>query len=109
MNIVVTLSFMLLDILTGLVKAFKTKSFTSSVMKEGLFSKLGSIILILLGVLGEWSIKYVDLGITVPLITAFCSYICLMELGSIIENLGTINPLLVPTTIKKYFTKLKED
>lgn len=109
MNIIITLSFMLLDILTGLIKAFKTKTFTSSVMKEGMFSKLGSIILILLGVLGEWSIKYVDLGINVPLITAFCSYICLMELGSIIENLGTINSLLVPKTIKKYFTKLKEN
>ena len=78
-------------------------------MKEGMFSKSGSILLIILGLIGEYSINYIDLGITVPLVTVFCGYISLMEIGSIIENIGQLNPDILPNTIKQYFIKLKGD
>lgn len=109
MNIIVTFLFMLLDVVTGLIKALKTRSFNSSIMKEGMFSKSGSILLIILGLIGEYSINYIDLGITVPLVTVFCGYISLMEIGSIIENIGQLNPDILPNTIKQYFIKLKGD
>lgn len=109
MAIIFTLCFILLDIVTGLIKAFKTKTFTSSAMKQGLWSKCGSMLLILLGVIGEYGMKYIDLGISIPLLATFCSYISLMEIGSIIENIGQIDPRIVPSCIKKYFIKITDE
>lgn len=109
MAIIFTLCFILLDIVTGLVKAFTTKTFTSSAMKQGLWSKCGSMLLIVLGVIGEYGMRYIDLGITIPLLATFCSYISLMEIGSIIENIGQIDPRIVPSFIKKYFAKIIDE
>ena len=109
MVIIFTLCFILLDIVTGLVKAFMTKTFTSSAMKQGLWSKCGSMLLIVLGVIGEYGMRYIELGITIPLLATFCSYISLMEIGSIIENIGQIDPRIVPSFIKKYFAKITDE
>ena len=103
---IVTGGFILLDLITGIVKAFKEKSFTSSIMREGLFHKCGSIICIVFGALVDYAQCYIDIGITIPVATAICGYICLMEIGSIIENIGTINPAIMPKFIKAFFTKL---
>lgn len=99
--------FMLLDLITGLVKAFKTKSFTSSIMREGLFHKCASVITVVLGVLVKFAQSYVDIATNVPICETICAYIVLMELGSIIENVGKINPKLIPTKLRSYFVKLE--
>ena len=95
-----------LDIATGLIKAFKEKSYTSSIMREGLFHKCGSVALIVLGIVADYAQTLVDIGVKAPVSNAICVYIILMEIGSIIENIGKINPKLVPSIIKPYFTKL---
>jgi toxin secretion/phage lysis holin len=105
---IVTALFIALDMLTGLVKAFKEKKYTSTVMREGLFHKCGSILLVVFGVLVDYAQSFVDIGVTIPVAVAICSYIILMEIGSIIENLGKINPDIVPSKIKPFFSKLKE-
>lgn len=99
-------AFILLDLITGLIKAFKTKEYTSSIMREGLFHKVGSILVVSFGVLVDYAQSYLDLGVNVPIATSICVYIVLMEIGSIIENLCTINPNLLPEKIKSYFQKL---
>lgn len=103
-----TVGFILMDLITGLIKAFKEKTYTSTVMREGLFHKCGSLILIAFGILADYAQTLVDLGISIPVATAICSYIILMETGSIIENLGKINPQIIPSKIKQYFSKLVE-
>lgn len=108
MKLVITFAFIVLDFTTGLVKAFKEKSFNSSIMREGLYHKSGEIILIILGLLGDYAQRYVDIGITVPITASICVYIILMEIGSIAENVGKINPKLIPEKIKPFFHKLKE-
>lgn len=100
-------SFIGLDFVTGLVKAFKEKNYTSKVMREGLFHKCGSILCIGFGVLVDYAQMYLDLGVAVPVATAICTYISLMECGSIIENIGAINPQIIPEKIKECFSKLK--
>lgn len=105
---VFTGGFILLDMVTGMIKAFKEKAFTSSVMREGLFHKCGSILTIVFGVLVDYAQKYVDLGVNLPIAISLCAYIILMECGSIAENVGKINPKLVPEKIKPYFSKLSE-
>lgn len=100
--------FIALDFVTGLIKAFKEKSYTSQIMREGLFHKCGSVLLVLFGVLVDKAQTYFDLGVSIPVAIAICTYIVLMECGSIIENVGKINPKIVPDKIKPYFSKLKD-
>lgn len=60
------------------------------------------------GVLVDYSQQYIDLGVNIPVSEAICTYIILMEVGSIIENLGAINPQIVPSKLKSYFLKLTD-
>lgn len=100
--------FILLDMLTGLCKAFKEKDYTSSVMREGLYHKFGSILCIVLAVLVDYAQGIVDLGVTIPVALSVCGYIILMEVGSIIENVCKINPQIMPDKLKAYFQKLSK-
>ena len=102
----ITGAFILLDMITGLIKAFKEKSYTSSVMREGLFHKCGSIICVIFGVLVDYSQTLIDLGVIVPIALPISAYIILMEIGSIIENVCIINPQIMPSKLKQYFVKL---
>lgn len=99
--------FIALDFLSGLIKAFKEKSFDSSIMREGLYHKCGSVLWVVFGVLVDYSQRFMDLGVTVPVASTICVYIVLMECGSFVENVSVINPELVPEKIKPYFAKVK--
>lgn len=94
--------FIILDFITGLIKSFKEKNYTSTKMREGLYHKCGSILCIIFGILIDYSQVYVDIGVSIPVSTAICTYISLMEAGSIIENISKINPEIVPENIAKY-------
>lgn len=99
-------AFILLDFITGLIKAFKEKDYCSSVMREGLFHKAGSILVIVFGWLVDYAQTFVDLGVQIPVALSLCTYVILMEIGSIIENVCIINPEIMPDKIKGYFAKL---
>lgn len=104
-----TAAFILLDFVTGIVKAFKERNYCSSVMREGLFHKFGSILCVVFATIIDMAQVHVDLGVTVPVTTGVCAYIILMEIGSIIENVCAINPEIMPDVLKKYFKKLSND
>ena len=89
-----------------IIKSFKEKSYTSTVMREGLFHKCGSILTIVFGLLVDYAQGFIDLGVTIPVAVSICAYVILMECGSIIENVGKINPQIIPEKIKPYFSKL---
>lgn len=101
--------FILLDMATGIIKAFKEKSYNSSVMREGLFHKCGSVLCVAFGVLVDYTQTLVDIGVTVPVAVSICVYIILMEIGSVIENICAINPDILPDKIKGFFAKLGGD
>ena len=84
----------LLDIITGLIKAVYTHTFQSRIMREGLFHKVGE--LIAGGVLYGAQIVLPMIGVetTLPLFPAGVGYCFIMELGSIIENLRAFTPAL---------------
>lgn len=98
--------FIVLDLLTGLVKAFKEKNYSSTVMREGLYHKIGSVLCVAFAVLVDYTQNYLDLGVTIPLTFAVCTYIVAMEIGSIIENVCAINPEILPEQLKGFFSKL---
>lgn len=104
----ITALFIILDMVTGLIKAFKEKNYTSSIMREGLFHKCGSVFCIVFGILVDYAQNFIDLGTKIPVAPAICGYIILMEVGSVIENICTINPDIMPDKLKQYFSKLSQ-
>lgn len=106
---VITCAFIALDFITGMIKAISQGSFKSSYMRQGLFHKSGELLCIILGVLIEYAEQYLDLGINIPVAAAICTYIVLMEIGSALENIGVINPELVPAKLRGIIGIGKED
>jgi toxin secretion/phage lysis holin len=105
MGYLITFYFIALDFFTGLLKAFATDSFSSKIMRRGLFHKLSLLCVLALCWLMEYAQRFVDLGIdfAVPVGTAACVYVILMEIGSILENLCEANPELMPDGLCKIF------
>lgn len=104
---IITSCFMLLDLISGVIKALKGKNLNSSVMRDGIFKKAGSVLVMLLGALVDYGQAYIDMGVSVPVASIFCGVIIMTEIVSIIENACIINPHLMPDTFKAYFEKLE--
>ena len=107
MDYLVTFMFIVFDCLSGTVMAIKQKSFNSSVMREGLFNKIGEIFLIVLGTAIDYAQVYLDIGYRLPVATAICVYIVAMEITSILENISRINKNLVPEKIREILEKAR--
>ena len=96
-------AFIVLDFVTGMVKAFSTHTFSSTKMREGLWHKTSLVLVVILGILVDYAQGYLDLGISIPVATAVCTYISLMEISSILENVCKIYPDLMPDKLAKLF------
>lgn len=108
MGIYITVAaFILFDILTGIIKALYNEGLNSTNLRQGLFHKLSEVIAVAGCGLLEYGIKYVNLGVNIPVLNVVSAYICVMELISIIENLAEINPKLAKL-FKPYLEKLKD-
>lgn len=93
---------MLLDVVTGLFKAFYTHSYDSSKMREGLFHKMGFVFLIILSAFFEVFINagHITVDFTFPACSIICAYVLLCEFTSIVENISTVNPTIAKLTCK---------
>lgn len=100
-------AFVALDYITGLCKAWATKSFSSSVMRVGLWHKLALLFAMVLGWLVDYAQTLVNIGIAAPVGGGVCVYIITMEIVSSIENIGVINPDLLPTQLLALFGMAK--
>lgn len=96
----ITCIFVVFDLVSGGAAACANHEWKSSEMRKGLYHKFGSIMLVVLAYLIDYAQKYVDLGFQVPIAAGVCVYIILMELGSIVENIGKINPDLLPDKVR---------
>lgn len=104
--VIVVLVFVGLDIVTGLAKAFATSGFDSSIMREGFFHKLGEVLTVVLAYAVDYGLPQVGVPLDVHVSGLCCVYLVLMEVGSIIENIGAFNPDLVGP-LGKIFAKLR--
>lgn len=88
------LAFILLDVVSGFVAALKNNEVSSSVMREGLFKKCGSIMLVIAAVAVEHIGAYVgmDESITMAIVLSVGALIVVMELTSVLENICKLNP-----------------
>ena len=101
--------FIAADILSGLLKALYTKSFKSSVMRNGLFHKAGEFLVLGLLYLVEIESAAMGLDAGLPLFKTGCGYVVLMEIGSIIENLKIFTPGIDNIIRKETATNGKEN
>ena len=104
---IVTLVFILFDILTGFLKAAAKHNIDSTALRKGLLHKLSEIVAIVFAFLCEYAVQYIHLGVEIPLVVAVCGYIIIMEIISVLENIVEVNPEL-GKFFSKYLSKMKE-
>ena len=97
-----------LDYLTGLMKAAMRHDISSEKMRLGLWHKSGLILVMLLAEVVERGQQYLDLGYAVPLIVPAAVYIAVTEISSILENLGEINPEIASSPLLRLFRSGKD-
>ncbi len=103
----IPVALMGIDILTGLVHAWASKTFQSTKMRSGLAKKVGEITIILIGMMATY-------GMAIPdyILTGLCLYISFMEFMSILENLkklGVPIPGFINATLNNVSDSLKND
>lgn len=91
--------FIFTDVLTGYLKAFKTKKINSSISRDGYLKKISWLIALLLGFV-------VDFFADVELFLIGTAVVCVITEGiSVYENLGELG---VKLPFSRYFEKIQE-
>ena len=92
--------FIFTDILTGYLKAFKTKKVNSSISRDGYIKKISWMIALILGF-------GIDFFLNASLFLIGSALVCITTEGiSVYENLGELG---VHLPFTKYFEKIRED
>lgn len=89
------LTFMVIDVFTGLLKAVKNKELNSTKAREGIYKKASFILFIAFGYIADYAMDYVNMGFNLPAAATICTLVIVTEAISVLENLGQINPDLV--------------
>lgn len=98
-----------LDVVSGLGKAYVTGTMSSKAMRDGLMHKATYFVLIALFVAVEVFQQHFEVLPGVPTTLAICVYVCATEFVSVLENLTAINPELREwPVLSKLFDKENE-
>lgn len=95
--ILIPLTLAALDVVSGYIAAIRTGTVNSTVMRDGMWKKIGEMLAIVVVKAIEICISvfgadFVGMEITMPLLPLFCGYLALYEITSNIENIGKMNP-----------------
>lgn len=91
--IAITCAFMLADIVSGFLKAWRAHDLQSRALRDGLFHKAAFLGVIGLAQLTELAAdKIPQIELRLPITGAICAYVILTEIVSVLENLRDINP-----------------
>ena len=95
-EIILPCIMMVLDVVTGYIAATCMGTVDSKKMKKGIYSKLAELFAIVLAFFFEFSItifgpEMLGVSVRIPIGVSVCAYVFLMELVSIIENIGCMN------------------
>lgn len=109
---IVILLLVTLDYITGITAGCITEGFSSQKMRVGLLHKLTYLISILVCLCIEYLSAFLELGFVVGsgITTIVCVWVCVTEIGSILENICRINPELASNSFMRIFENTnKED
>lgn len=90
-------ALILMDIVCGIIGAARNKELCSAIMREGLYNKIGELMLLILAIfINEVLLiaPFNKMGIPPEIAYTVAIYIAGMELISILENICKINPAL---------------
>ena len=97
--LIVLLVFIVLDMVSGVIKAILDKELKSSEFRNGLLKKCLELIIVVLAYCLAWCCGVEELGLG----TTIC--LVMMEGYSILENISTYVP--IPSTLKEFIEKSK--
>ena len=88
---------MVLDIASGYIAATFMGTVDSKKMKKGIYGKLAELFAIVLAFFLEFAFTVfgpdsLGVSVNIPIGVSVCAYVFLVELVSIIENIGCMNP-----------------
>ncbi len=89
---VVVIVFIVLDVVTGVMKACIKEGFNSTTIRQGLYHKGAEIAAGVLAYLLDYAALTYKLNISIKIFNLYVPYIILMETVSIIENISIISP-----------------
>lgn len=105
-TLLMVLSFIVFDFITGIIKAWKNGTINSTRMREGLCNKLVELGAVIFGYFCEYAMPIIGVKLEIELGSIIALYISLMETFSVIENIGEIYPP-VGEILSSVFEKLK--
>ena len=95
-------ALILLDWVFGIGNALLQGEFSSRKMREGIGHKCSELGFVIVGVIADGLLfAGLDTGFNGPVLVAIVAYLCLMEIGSLVETFVKINPALADTPIFK--------
>lgn len=103
-EILAVLVFTSLDYITGVIKAVMHGKLSSTKMREGLGHKFAYLCVFFVAWFIDFEMWHIDIGFHTALTPLVTVGIVLIELSSIIENIGKINPELAEAKFMKIFT-----
>lgn len=107
-KLIIILAFIVSDIVSGLLKAFANEGYNSTRMRQGLLHKMGELLCFLFCVLCDLTLPRLDIYLPFSIASGVTVYLVFMEIGSIIENVGLLNPEL-GKYLTGVFEKLKDN
>lgn len=106
--IVSLLLLIALDWIFGIGDACMHHEFSSAKMREGIAHKCGELGFILVGVIADAMLSAgLDLGFNGPILTVIAMYMCVMEIGSLLEIFASINPNIAESSVFKLLASAK--
>lgn len=103
---VAILVLILFDVIAGIIAAARVHTLDSSIMREGMYNKVGEILLMMFAMICNYLLgmePFVSIGIPEEVTYLIGAYIGCMEVLSIIENICKINPFLPLAKILSIF------
>ena len=100
--IIALLLLILLDWVFGIGNACMKHEFSSEKMRQGIGHKCSELGFVMLGVVMDAMITSgLDIGFDAPILTTITVYLCVMEIGSLLETFAKINPQLAESPVFK--------
>lgn len=92
----------LLDWIFGIANACAKGEFSSSKMREGIGHKCSEVGFILVGIVADAMLSSgIDIGFSGPVLTTIAVYLCVMEIGSLLETFAKMNPSIAESSVFK--------
>lgn len=108
-EILAVLVFAITDYITGVIGAVMHGNLSSTKMREGLGHKFAYLCVFFIAWFIDFEMEHIDIGFHSALTPIVTIGIIFIELSSIIENIGKINPELLQAEFMKIFTDYNKE